>query len=92
MMPKEKLRELSILRTLKRVGAMDNDACAKALLSLPHSARLLYVHSFCSYLWNDLATKRIQKYGNQVVEGDLVKESDCSDRNKSAQVCFAEGL
>lgn len=47
--------------------------CTRALLHIPYSMRLLYVHSFTSLLWNRLATHRMCCYGNQVVEGDLVE-------------------
>lgn len=47
--------------------------CTRALLHMPYSMRLLYVHSFTSLLWNRLATHRMHCYGNQAVKGDLVE-------------------
>ena len=41
--------------------------------------RLLYVHSYCSLVWNHVASYRLRRYGTAaVVEGDLVYEK--SDR------------
>nr|CAB3265322.1 pseudouridylate synthase 7 homolog-like protein [Phallusia mammillata] len=49
------------------------DAYMKALLSLPHSAIMLYVHAYCSHVWNHVADDRVRRYGYRVVEGDLVQ-------------------
>lgn len=46
--------------------------CDKTLLTFPHQARQLYIHSFTSLMWNHIASFRIQEYGNEPVEGDLV--------------------
>ena len=37
--------------------------------------RLLYVHSYCSLVWNQIATLRIQRYGRTAaVQGDLIAD------------------
>ncbi|KAG8648140.1 hypothetical protein MANES_09G154600v8 [Manihot esculenta] len=45
----------------------------QALKAIPRTLRMMYVHSYQSYLWNHAASARVQKYGtHQVVVGDLV--------------------
>jgi len=51
----------------------------QALMAIPKTLRLMYVHSYQSYLWNHAASMRVEKYGIlQVVEGDLVYKKGCS--------------
>ncbi|RCV14140.1 hypothetical protein SETIT_2G402100v2 [Setaria italica] len=51
----------------------------QALMAIPKTLRLMYVHSYQSYLWNHAASMRVEKYGiSQVVEGDLVYRKGCS--------------
>lgn len=43
------------------------------LSCIPRTLQMLYVHSYQSYLWNRVATARLEIYGSStVVEGDLV--------------------
>ncbi|TQD92978.1 hypothetical protein C1H46_021458 [Malus baccata] len=45
----------------------------QALRAIPRTLRMMYVHSYPSYLWNHAASMRVKKYGtDQVVLGDLV--------------------
>lgn len=32
----------------------------------------MYIHSYQSYVWNNLVSKRIEEYGLKAVPGDLV--------------------
>ncbi|KAL9274144.1 hypothetical protein AKJ16_DCAP18869, partial [Drosera capensis] len=49
----------------------------QALISVPRTLRMMYVHSYQSYLWNHAASARVQKYGaDGVVLGDLVYSKD----------------
>ncbi|CAN1168033.1 Multisubstrate pseudouridine synthase 7 [Linum perenne] len=48
----------------------------QALKAIPRTLRMMYVHSYQSYLWNHAASMRFQKYGTQVVLGDLVYPKD----------------
>nr|XP_002738360.2 PREDICTED: pseudouridylate synthase 7 homolog-like protein-like [Saccoglossus kowalevskii] len=75
MMPRYKIRECMLLKALHRHG-QDNDGCTKALLMIPYYMRVLYVHSYCSLVWNKLASYRIQQYGVDVVVGDLVEVTE----------------
>ncbi|XP_030828693.1 pseudouridylate synthase 7 homolog-like protein [Strongylocentrotus purpuratus] len=70
-MPTMKTRECLLLKGLNRHGT-DDDGCIKALMNIPHNMRQMYVHAFCSLVWNQMASWRMCRYGCQVVEGDLV--------------------
>lgn len=71
LMPAYKARERLMLRALHRYGS-EREGCIRAWLSLPHSMRLFYLHSYCSRVWNEAASCRLQKLGFKAVCGDLV--------------------
>nr|CAD1828049.1 unnamed protein product [Ananas comosus var. bracteatus] len=51
----------------------------QALKAIPRTLRMMYVHSYQSYLWNHAVSMRVQKYGvSQVALGDLVYCKDSS--------------
>ncbi|KAI1800058.1 pseudouridine synthase [Daldinia bambusicola] len=43
-----------------------------ALLSISRGMRTMYVHAYQSLVWNFAASKRWERFGSQVVKGDLV--------------------
>ncbi|KAM6321154.1 pseudouridylate synthase PUS7L [Aegotheles albertisi] len=71
MLPEFKVREKMLLRALNRYG-VNHEGCTKGWLSIPHSMRIFYVHAYCSKIWNEAASYRLNIYGSKVVEGDLV--------------------
>ncbi|PFX26657.1 Pseudouridylate synthase 7-like protein [Stylophora pistillata] len=78
-MPGYKVRETLVLKGLHRHGT-DVDGCRKALLNIPYSMRLLYVHSYCSLVWNQMASLRIQRYGRTAaVQGDFVVDKSVDE-------------
>ncbi|KAG6506089.1 hypothetical protein ZIOFF_031404 [Zingiber officinale] len=63
------LHQLTVLQCLKKFPGN----YLQALKTIPRTLRMMYVHSYQSYLWNHAASMRVQKYGiSQVVLGDLV--------------------
>ncbi|XP_012855128.1 PREDICTED: multisubstrate pseudouridine synthase 7 isoform X2 [Erythranthe guttata] len=59
----------------------------QALLAIPRTLRMMFVHSYQSYLWNHAASMRVQKYGmHQVVLGDLVY---CKDQEIEKETKFS---
>ncbi|NP_001038422.1 pseudouridylate synthase PUS7L [Danio rerio] len=71
LMPAYKARERLMLRALHRYGS-GQEGCTRGWLSLPHSMRVFYLHSYCSRVWNQAAKYRLQKLGFKPVQGDLV--------------------
>ncbi|KAK9975882.1 hypothetical protein ABG768_021110 [Culter alburnus] len=71
LMPAYKARERLMLRALHRYGS-GQEGCIRGWLSLPHSMRVFYLHSYCSRVWNEAAIYRLQKLGFKAVQGDLV--------------------
>nr|XP_014342246.1 PREDICTED: pseudouridylate synthase 7 homolog-like protein [Latimeria chalumnae] len=71
LMPEFKVRERMILRALNRYG-LNSEGCTRGWFSIPHSMRIFYVHAYCSKIWNEAASYRLQTYGQKAVEGDLV--------------------
>ncbi|CAH1427925.1 unnamed protein product [Lactuca virosa] len=68
-LPRFLVAEKAILQCLKKCPGN----YLQALKAVPRTLRMMYVHSYQSYLWNHAASMRVQKYGNEeVVLGDLV--------------------
>ncbi|XP_020582428.1 multisubstrate pseudouridine synthase 7 isoform X2 [Phalaenopsis equestris] len=68
-LPHHLVAERAILKCLKKCPGN----YLQALLGIPRTLRLMYVHSYQSYLWNHAASMRVRKHGiAQVVLGDLV--------------------
>lgn len=44
---------------------------------IPKQMRLMYIHAYQSYVWNEAASKRLELYGkDKVVKGDLIATGD----------------
>ncbi|KAJ8064394.1 hypothetical protein OCU04_006736 [Sclerotinia nivalis] len=53
-------------------SARKRDDHAGAILSISRHLRTMYVHSYQSFIWNIVASRRWERYGDKVIEGDLV--------------------
>ncbi|XP_066283227.1 pseudouridylate synthase PUS7L-like [Branchiostoma lanceolatum] len=78
-MPAHKTRECLLLKALHRHGT-SREGCTKAFLNVPHAMRALFVHSYCSLVWNRMVSRRVRTYGWRAVEGDLVLETSAGNR------------
>ncbi|XP_012492856.1 uncharacterized protein LOC105804700 [Gossypium raimondii] len=68
-LPRHLVAERAMLQCLKKSPGN----YLQALKAIPRTLRMMYVHSYQSYLWNHAASVRVQKYGSsEVVLGDLV--------------------
>ncbi|XP_067855958.1 pseudouridylate synthase PUS7L isoform X2 [Heptranchias perlo] len=95
LMPEYKTRERLVLRALNRFGN-NREGCTRAWLSFPHSMRILYIHSYCSKVWNEAVSFRLKAYGLKVVEGDLVAcdnvDGELLSQNNQVHTVTAEDL
>ena len=80
LMPKARQTETQVLRGLNRYAGTP-DVYEKALMNIPYTLRTLILHSYCSHIWNRVATARVRRHGLTVVAGDLVvaAEGEASD-------------
>ncbi|GAY44694.1 hypothetical protein CUMW_083820 [Citrus unshiu] len=68
-LPRHLVAERAILQCLKKCPGN----YLQALKAIPRTLRMMYVHSYQSFLWNHAASARVQKHGTEhVVVGDLV--------------------
>ncbi|GAB1320710.1 multisubstrate pseudouridine synthase 7 [Madurella fahalii] len=67
-LPKRFSSEAAIIRHL---GKSPKDFTG-AILSITRGMRMMYIHAYQSYIWNFVASRRWSKYGDKVIEGDLV--------------------
>eukprot|EP01119_Soliformovum_irregulare_P015366 TRINITY_DN4319_c0_g1_i3.p2 TRINITY_DN4319_c0_g1~~TRINITY_DN4319_c0_g1_i3.p2 ORF type:complete len:280 (-),score=122.42 TRINITY_DN4319_c0_g1_i3:46-885(-) len=66
--PKQLFIEISFLKGLAKSGA--NNFLA-AFQALPRNSRTMYVHSYQSYVWNHMTSKRLE-ISKKILAGDLV--------------------
>lgn len=68
-LPVKRCVEGQLLRGLSKYG-LKNIVTAFGII--PRNNRLMYIHSYQSYVWNNMVSQRIEEYGLKIVPGDLV--------------------
>ncbi|XP_039625813.1 pseudouridylate synthase 7 homolog isoform X3 [Polypterus senegalus] len=68
-LPVKRCVEGQLLRGLAKYG---KNNIVTAFSTIPRNNRLMYIHSYQSYVWNNMVSRRIEEFGLKAVEGDLV--------------------
>ena len=50
-----------------------------AFQNIARNTRLIYVHGYQSYVWNQAVSERLRRFGRQVLVGDLVVRKENAD-------------
>ncbi|RXM92477.1 Pseudouridylate synthase 7-like [Acipenser ruthenus] len=75
--PEAALRKLPVKRCvegqlLRGLSSYGKNNIIAAFGIIPRNNRLMYIHSYQSYMWNNLVSRRIEEFGLKAVPGDLV--------------------
>ena len=77
-LPRKFSAEASIIRHLGGSGRSAD--YLGALQTIPRNLRLMYVHAYQSLVWNFAASERWKRFGDRVLEGDLVLIDEHKDK------------
>jgi tRNA pseudouridine13 synthase len=91
LLPHTRRIERSIITKVK-----DGSSWQQAVESLPKHSRTLYLHAYQSKLWNMMVSARLDRYGTEVVAGDLVIDESAavarSDKRHGGDIPVARVL
>lgn len=79
--PRRFVAEREVISMIKsnHPSTLDSSLANKAIRAIPRELRMMYAHSLQSFIWNKVATRRLERHGLQVVAGeDLVFNLDAS--------------
>jgi tRNA pseudouridine13 synthase len=90
ILPRKFTAERNIIQHLSsrnsRTGSHDRTSDWQgALMTIPRTLRLMYVHAYQSLVWNVAAGHRWSLHGDKVVAGDLVLVHEHRDKETSAK-------
>ncbi|KAG7662275.1 PUS7 [[Candida] subhashii] len=73
--------ESCILKSLSKdnknkEGEYADSSYFQSIMAIPRNLKRIYVHAYQSYVWNTVASKRIEMFGLELQEGDLVIDDD----------------
>lgn len=79
LMPRKCVAESSILKYLvtekkNEDGDFKDHSYFQAIMKIPRNLRIMYGHAYQSYIWNSIASLRVDKFGLNVIAGDLILE------------------
>ncbi|VEU21078.1 DEKNAAC102017 [Brettanomyces naardenensis] len=89
-MPRKCSAEFSLLSRLDRSekesdGEYSEGAYFNAIMGIPRNLRIMYAHSYQSYVWNVVTSHRIHLFGLRVVPGDLVLVENVIEDNNGTE-------
>lgn len=76
--PRSLKTEKDVIHNYTSRGETDH---MNAFQAIGRNLRVLYVHSYQSFIWNKITTLRIEKYGMNVVIGDLVSKEELEEKS-----------